>query len=146
MAYNQHPNGTIPGPNASIDYVRAAIKNALKTIPANKLSLGIPTYSLYWFSSDETIRARQAEISYADANFLLKKYQPKLRWDAKQKVHYAIYERNWLNEYIYLEDLSSFKEKIALAKHYKLRGISVFRIGTEDDRVWAFLKKTKPSI
>lgn len=139
MAYNQHPDGTLPGANASVVYVEAAIKNALKEVPAHKLSLGIPTYSLYWFSGSQKVAAKQLEISYADANRLINKHGSQLIWNKQDKVHYAVYNRNWLNEYIYLEDASSFKAKLALAKKFKLRGISVFRIGTEDNRIWALL-------
>ncbi len=139
MAYNQHPDGTIPGPTASADYTEAAITNALQNIPAEKLSLGIPAYSVYWFSGHSTVSLHNIEISYADANSIIKRNHGDLFWNKKYKINYSVYEHNWLNEYVYLEDVDSFKAKLALAKKFNLRGISVFRIGTEDDRIWALL-------
>lgn len=136
MAYNQHPDGTIPGPNASIRYTQAAILHALQFIPADKLSLGIPAYSLYWYSGHTSIAMRQAEISYKDAIQLIRTHHSQIVWSDADKIHYSRYEHNWLNEYVYLEDKHSFKAKQDLAKLYGLRGISVFRIGTEDDGIW----------
>ena len=142
MAYNQHPDGTIPGPNASITYVEAAIQNALKSIPAEKISLGIPAYSLHWYSGHQTIPTRQLEISYKDAMKLIKQHNASITWSHAEQVNYSRYEHHWLNEYVYLEDADSFSAKQALSKKFKLRGISVFRIGTEDQDIWKAINKS----
>lgn len=136
MAYNQHPDGTIPGPNASIGFTSESVNNALKEIPASKLSLGIPAYSLYWYSGHHSIPVRQAEISYKHAISIIKKNNSSITWSQKDKVNFSRYEHNWLNEYVYLEDKHSFKAKQDLVKKFGLRGISVFRIGTEDSGIW----------
>lgn len=141
MAYNQHPDGTIPGPNASINYVKASVEAALVEIPANKLSLGIPTYSLYWYSGYDQIAAHQDEISYQLAKEIMQKHRASLVWDKSEKVYHASYEDNWLNQYIYFEEADSFKAKMAVIKQYHLRGMSVFRIGTEDGKIWGLLGK-----
>jgi spore germination protein YaaH len=141
MAYNQHNGSTIPGPNASVPFVKAAIKNALKEIPANKLSLGVPTYSLHWYSGKDVMTTRQSEISHDEANVLIKQYHPQLFWNTKEKVYHAVFLRNWLNEYLYLEEARSFKVKLALAKKFKLYGISVFCIGDEDKQIWKVLER-----
>lgn len=146
MAYNQHPDGTMPGPNASFSWVDEAIRVTLKSIPAHKISLGVPAYSLYWYAGSSSVKKaispQRLEIDYLEAKKLIEKNHSKVIWNQKDKVNYAVYERNWLNEYIYLEDLNSFKAKVALANKYNLRGISVFRIGTEDTRIWNYLQVT----
>lgn len=145
MAYNQHLGRMAPGPVASISWTEAAIKHTLQHVPAKKISLGIPTYSSFWYTGTRSSRPgsritiQQDEISYKTAMRLLNKYHARLNWDASQKVNYALYSHNWLNEYLFVEDVKSFKAKLALAKKYHLRGISVFRIGTEDPRIWTLL-------
>lgn len=146
MAYNQHAEGTMPGPGASIAWVETAIKDTLKYIPANKISLGVPAYSLYWFtgtasSSSKRVTTQRREIGYHYAKELIDKNHSQIIWNRQDKVNYSIYTRNWLNEYVYLEDANSFKAKLALANKYHLRGVSVFRIGTEDEKIWALLHK-----
>ncbi len=79
---------------------------------------------------------QQAALSYAQVNYLLHKYNIQLQWDAKNYNHYAIFEHNWLNEYLFLEDAASFQAKLELVKKYHLRGISVFTLGDEDPKIW----------
>ncbi len=140
MAYNQHPEGTTPGPTASAAWVEAAIRQTLKYMPARKISLGIPAYSLYWYTGPAPFSTRvstqRLEIAYLDAKNIIEKNHSKIAWNKIDKVHYAVYEHHWLNEYVYLEDVNSFKVKLSLAKKYHLRGVSIFRIGTEDKRIW----------
>ena len=138
MAYNQHEQGTAPGPTASAQWVDAVIQFALQYVPANKISLGIATYSGYWYTgaSSGRIYLHMADMSYDKVNYLLERYHATLQWDDKDKVNYAMYEHNWLNEYIFVEDAKSFAAKLALAKKYHLRGISIFYIGIEDPNLW----------
>lgn len=139
MAYNQHAAGTTPGSTAAAPWVEESIKYALRDIPADKISLGIPTYSTYWYTgSDDNnhIRQRESDIGYDKVSYLLQKYHLTLHWDDQQKVNYVIYEHNWLNEYIFAEDADAFKAKMALVDKYHLRGISVFCLGIEDPKIW----------
>ncbi|OGT36344.1 MAG: hypothetical protein A3F11_10355 [Gammaproteobacteria bacterium RIFCSPHIGHO2_12_FULL_37_14] len=142
MSYDQHEQGTAPGPTASISWVEATIKHTLKFVPAQKVSLGIAVYSAYWYtgnnsgSSTKRITLNLADMNYEQVNSLIKKRDIKLTWDKNNKINYAIYLHNWLNEYLFVEDSQSFKAKIQLAKQYKLRGVSVFSLGNEDPRIW----------
>jgi len=39
-----------------------------------------------------------------------------------------------------MEDVKSFRAKLALAKEKKLRGFSAWVLGPEDERIWEVLK------
>ncbi|MGB6976857.1 MAG: glycosyl hydrolase family 18 protein [Gammaproteobacteria bacterium] len=146
MAYDQHTRGTTPGPVASIPWVEAVIKHTLQFIAPQKISLGIPVYSGYWFTGDhsvngvEQISVHLFDLSYEKVQALMSKYHIKLKWNDIDKVNYAIYEQAWLNQYLFVEDAQSFKAKLALAKKYHLGSISVFRLGIEDPRIWSLLE------
>ena len=148
LTYNQHSDGTTPGPTAGIRWVDAAIRYALQYIPAHKISLGVSAYSGYWYtgtSSDNPsgkIASQFTAIGYDKVKYLLKKYHAKLQWDDKDKINYSIYQHDWLNEYIYAEDARSFKAKLDLVKKYNLRGISMFFLGIEDPQIWNELTKS----
>ena len=143
MTYNQHAEGTTPGSTAGIRWVEAAIKYALTQMPAHKISLGIPAYSNYWYAGATSPTSRftthMSDMSYKKVTEILKKHHAHLKWDPVNKVDYAIFERDWLNEYLFVENAKSFKAKLALAKKYHLRGISVFYIGIEDPGIWKVL-------
>lgn len=140
MAYDQHIGRIAPGPTASFPWVNAVILHTLKFIPAYKLSLGIPAYSTFWYTGmsghSRKITLQNDAVSFEGAVAILKKNQAQVRWDNTNKFYYTIFQRNWLNEYLFMEDVSSFQAKYDLAKKYQLRGMSFFRIGLEDPRIW----------
>lgn len=137
MTYDQHIDGTTPGPNAAYRWVEAALQHTLQFVPASKLSLGIATYSVRWYvGGHDRLGVKTSQISFKAAQDKLKENQATLQWNDKDKFHYAIYDHNWLYQYLYLEDAASFKARYALAKKYKLHGVSVFNLGNEDPGIW----------
>lgn len=133
MSYDQHESGTTPGPYAGLPWVEATIQYALKFIPAEKISLGIPVYSSYWKTNTSV---NVFDLTSNQVNAVIKKHKMSLTWDNFNKVNYAVFLNHWLNEYLFVEDARSFKEKILLVKKYHLRGISVFDLGIEDPGIW----------
>ncbi len=140
MAYDQHGEGTIPGPIASVVWDEKVIKYALTFIPAKKLSLGIPTYSGFWYMSFNPKKKRTIihydAIGYDVLQNIIKKNQPLIFWDKINNINFALFEKNGLNKYLFIEDEKSFKAKLFLVKKYHLRGISVFRLGIENPAIW----------
>lgn len=145
MTYDQHIGKVPPGAIAGLRWVETVIKHALKFIPPQKLSLGIPVYSGFWYTSKNRsgqIAVRNDAISYETVQKLFAKNNAQVFWDNTNKVHYTFYERYWLNQYIFIEDAQSLKAKLALVDKYHLRGISVFRLGIEDSKIWNILSVT----
>lgn len=139
MAYDQHGQGTLPGPIAGFKWVQQVIKVALKEIPCDKISLGLPSYSGYWYLPTEThdrLAVRFRQVDYHETALLKTKYHFHWQWDTANQVHFAYFQHHWLNDYLFIEDSSSFKAKYKLMKRYHLRGMSLFRIGSEDQRIW----------
>lgn len=141
MAYDQHGQGTLPGPISGFKWLQTAIKHALKYIPSHKLSLGIPAYSGYWVMTSRPGRVtiQMNQISYREVKALIKAHNLKLNWDAQDKVNYVFFNHNWLYDHLFIEDARAFKAKYTLIQKYKLRGASVFRLGNEDPAIWKTL-------
>ncbi len=145
MAYNQHGGPTTPGPTASLPWVRQTIKYALRYIASNKISIGIADFSTHWFTGStkidntEKVSIQMRAISYKQVQMLTQQYKKKFIWDNPSAVFYVIYTHDWLDEYIFIENVKSFSAKYDLVKKYKLRGISVFDLGTEDSNIWNLL-------
>ena len=52
MTYAQHTGGSTPGPVAGYTWMEDALKYVLSLgVPPSKISLGIPAYSDWWYSS-----------------------------------------------------------------------------------------------
>jgi spore germination protein YaaH len=149
MTYDQHGEGTIPGPIASIVWDKKVLDNALRSIPANKLSLGIPTYSGLWYMNmndkSKRITTRYDVVNFKTTLFIRNKFQPPIIWDDINKIHYMIYTPNVLNRYLFLEDAASVKAKLELANEHHLHSISGFRLGVEDPMIWDTLPNPNAS-
>ncbi|HVE35887.1 MAG TPA: glycosyl hydrolase family 18 protein [Gemmatimonadaceae bacterium] len=140
MTYAQHTGGTPPGPVAGYTWMEDALKFALSTgVPPSKISLGIPSYSDWWYPSYDTkagARMRGTDIAFAKAESLLTKNHAQLVWDDREKAGYAFWSNAGVNEFLWLEDARAFAAKFELVQKYGLRGYSVWVLGSEDPKVW----------
>jgi spore germination protein YaaH len=140
MTYAQHTGGTPPGPVAGFPWMEAALKYVLSLgVPPAKISLGIASYSDWWYPTYDTragARMSGRDISYADGMAVLAKHGVAPVWDDVQKTPYAMFPVNGVNQFVFLEDARAFTAKLALVSKYKLRGYSVWVLGMEDPKTW----------
>lgn len=142
MAYNQHGGSTTPGTTSSFPWVEQAVKYALQYVPANKISVGVADYSSHWYTGQtkkdgvDKVAVRARAINYETTVNLIKEQHAAVVWNKQLSIPYAIFERNWLTEYVFIENKKSFKKKLSLVKRFHLNGISVFDLGTEDPAIW----------
>ncbi len=145
MTYDEHTSLTPPGPVAGMPWFKRMLNYLLKIgIPANKISLGIPDYSGYWFPTWEPkggARSTHIEISYRGARDLLDEFGVKERWMESQQVNYAYWEEGGVFNWLFMEDTKSFAPKFDVAKKHNLLGISVWVLGDEDPGIWNVLQK-----
>jgi len=148
MTYDRHTTLTTPGPVAPYEWVEKTLQELLRKIPATKLSLGIPVYSGYWTTgiipigdkiqglSKFSFRSREKQIGYDKLSELMNQFRKPLIWDNEAKSSYLMHSNKGLYEYIFAENARSFKARIELAKKYHLRGVSVWKMGLEDPKIW----------
>lgn len=137
MAYDQHSGGTTPGSACEPQWLKKIIVYALKTIPASKISVGLPVHSSYWYTAiGRNMYVSESDLTYAQAEFLLKEHNAKIVWDKKTNVPYAIFNDDNLDRFVYLQNVATFKTQLALVEKYHLRGISLWCLGYEDPNIW----------
>ena len=143
MTYAQHTGGSTPGPVAGYPWMESALRYVLaQGVPPEKISLGIPAYSDYWFSGyDERngARPRGNDIGYDALTAIMRRAGATPRWDRTQRAWWAMWERNGVFEHAWIEDARAFREKLGLVRRYRLRGYSVWLIGLEDPRTWSIV-------
>lgn len=148
MSYDQHTRRTPPGPVAGVEWMERIVKYLLaEGVPAEKLSLGIPNYSVHWFADYTEEKggfSNGRQVGYSTVQYLLGKYDAKPLWNEKAGCNYAMWDNDGVYEYLYIEDARSLKPKLDLLKKYNLRGVSVWVLGKEDKQFWDVLgKETK---
>lgn len=148
MTYSEHTRRTTPGPVAGLPWTRDALEYFLRFVPAEKLSLGIPTYGGRWYTRYDptgTDRASSTSesVSWSWGSGFAERNGATIQWDPVQQVPYASYMVGGINEWLFLEDVRAFKAKLDLAKEKKVRGFSVWVLGPEDPRIWEMLKNDR---
>jgi spore germination protein YaaH len=145
MTYDQHTHRTTPGPVAGLSWMEAVIGYVLPLVPASKISLGIPFYSYRWQPSFQNNQAHVwgRSLDYDEARGLAERFGGKWQWDDKEKVSFTYYLNSYINEFLFLEDARSFAAKLELVPKYGFRGISVWRLGHEDPKIWDQLRASR---
>ena len=148
MTYSENTRRTPPGPVASLEWMRANIDYFLKYVPKGKLSLGVPTYGDHWYTrADPTIpehaRSWAETVGWTWGSGIAERHGATMQWDSVAGVPYAYFSNGGVYEWVFLENARSFREKMELARSYRLRGFSVWVLGPEDPAIWDYLK-TQP--
>lgn len=142
MTYSQHTRRTPPGPQAGIPWVEDVVAWFLERMPPEKLSLGIPTGSQHWYTSQEDRIQPEMALSYSEniswprAMALVERNGAQLIWSDEHQVPYAFYSRGGTFEWLFLENAQSFRAKLDVVRRHRLRGFSVWVIGSEDPGIW----------
>jgi len=132
MAYDEHWIGGAPGPVASLPWVRKVVDYAVRTIPRNRLLLGIAAYGYDWSSRGNRT------VSWKEARQLTARYGwQRVVWDNKASSPCLVYrDNNGVRHEVWFENEHSLRPKLDLVRAYDLRGIAVWRLGYEDASFW----------
>jgi spore germination protein YaaH len=144
MTYDQHTRWTPPGPVAGWAWTVGNLDYALKFVPPQKLSLGIPLYGYHWFAGTPIKPAEKPNpsaeyISTPDALDLARAYGGQTQWDPVDRTPWLYFYRDDEREWIFYTDARAFHERYALAKERGLQGFCSWVLGTEDPGIWDLL-------
>jgi len=152
MTYDQHTRWTAPGPVAGWAWTTGNLDYALKFVPAQKLSLGIPLYGYHWFagtpakSDDKSGDKPNPSAEYIgtdDALDLAKAYGGHVEWDSTDRAAWFYFYRADMREWIFFTDAHTFRERYTLVKERGLQGFCSWVLGTEDPAIWDLLPSHK---
>jgi len=148
MTYDQHTRWTVPGPVAGWSWTVENLDYALKVVPKEKLSLGIPLYGYHWFTGApikenelavEKPNPTADYIGTANAMQLAAAYNGKIQWDSEDHSAYFYFYRDQMREWIFFTDLRTFKDRYELVQKDGLQGFCSWVLGEEDPAIWTFL-------
>lgn len=148
MTYDQQTRWTAPGPVAGWNWTVENLDYALKVVPKDKLSLGIPVYGYHWYSGepiedkatgDEKPNPSADYINAIDATQLAEAYNGKIQWDPEDRATFFYFYRDNLREWVFYTDLRTFRERYQLVEQRGLEGFCSWVLGSEDPAIWTIL-------
>ncbi len=139
MGYSEHSDTDSPGPIASTPWVGKILAYAKgQKVPLEKVFLGIPLYGYDW---DKNTDASGKDLTYGEVEKLLSKYGAHEKWDQQNNSPYFTYVKNNHTHEVWFENSKSIEKKIELAKNAGLAGVTFWRLGEEDPKIWSMLEQ-----
>ncbi|MGH9398159.1 MAG: glycosyl hydrolase family 18 protein [Terriglobia bacterium] len=144
MTYDQHTSFTPPGPVAGYPWVIENLDYALRFVPKNKLSLGIPLYGYHWYAGlpqhgQPKPNIKADYVSTPEAVHLAEAYQGKIEWDPVDRTAWFYFYRDDTREWVFYTDTRTFEERLSLVKARGLQGFCSWVLGAEDPGIWNLL-------
>lgn len=134
MTYDQNGPWGAPGPVSGLPWVESVVKYAVTQIPSAKVMIGLPAYGYDWNTTTNT--GHKAVIWKGIAN-LLSTTGAVPQWDAYNQSPWFSYTAADASKHIvWYENTASITAKTRLVKQYALGGVSVWRLGMEDESFW----------
>lgn len=137
MAYDEHNSVSNPGPISSQQWIEAATDKVAKYVPNDKLVLCLAAYGYDWTAKGDDNQA----LAYNDAMSLAADTQSDIRFDSDTYSLDFAYKNDGTLHQIYLNDAVTNFNTLRFGTEYGLAGFSVWRLGTEDKRLWKFYNK-----
>ncbi len=146
MTYGQHTGYTPPGPVGGYPWMIENLDYALKFVPKEKLSLGIPLYGFHWYaempvSGQNKPNIKAKSISAPDAMHLATAYKGQVQWDAADRTAWFYFYRDDVREWVFFTDKRTFLERYTLANDRSIEGFCSWVLGTEDPAIWSVLPR-----
>lgn len=128
MAYDQHGEGSSPGPVAGLDWVKEELTFTMAGLSAGHTLLGIPLYGRTWTNGSGST------ASYDDAVSALQASGARIDYDFGAQTPYIVSAD--ASTITYFDDADSLQRKIGLAHQLGLGGVAAWRLGFEDPAFW----------
>ncbi|MCI3923117.1 glycosyl hydrolase family 18 protein [Paenibacillus sp. TRM 82003] len=146
MAYDEHwASSPVAGSVGSLPWVENGVKRIIEQgVPPSKIVLGVPFYTRIW--TEQTVDGKQKVSSKAVGMDTVrgivaeKKLKPVL--DAATGQNYVEYEEDGALKKIWIEDDTSMKGRVEIAKKLGLAGIASWSRNFANDSVWRTIEET----
>lgn len=134
MAYNEHyPDGE-PGSISSLLFVEKAIDEAMKNVSSEKIVLCVAAYGFDWEKGKLGTR-----ITYQKLISIANELNQPVYFNFSQSDLTMRYTDDDGNQHeLHCNDAAGIFNIMRTAQDYNAAGVSLWYIGSEDDRVWKF--------
>lgn len=137
MAIDEHTDDSNPGDLSNQRWVEEMLDSVCTKIPSEKVILTVQGGGYDWpeSSTGKSISYQQA-VSFAQENKSKITYDP-----VSSNLHYTYYDLDSLEHTVYFTDAATNFNEIRMADDWATGGVALWRLGSEDPRLWSFFQK-----
>jgi len=133
-AYDQHSKDTKAGPISDQKWIEEKVDKLARNIPAGKIVLDIADQGYDWDNKDSAV-----EQTYQQALVTARESDAVVDFDNNTYgTHFQYYDdKNQIHNVHFVDAATNFNA-IRFATEYGLAGTALWRLGSEDSRLWGF--------
>ncbi len=138
MAYDEYSAGSDAGPVSSQKWIEEQTGKIVKQTSPQKIILGLGAYGYDWSSNkdDNTSVTYMQAITKASASNAVIDFN-----DNTFNLNYSYTDSKNLTHTVFFNDAASIFNTMRFSSEYPLAGTALWRLGSEDSRVWNFYDK-----
>lgn len=137
MLFDEHNDGSAPGPIASITWSQEILKNL--PIPQEKTVVCLGSYGYEWkVNSNEPAKY----VSFGDIMEAAGASKLKSQWDPVSRNPYLRYIKDNTSYISWFLDAATAYNQLKLAVIYGIQGVAIKELGYEDPGIWKFINKS----
>lgn len=135
MTYDNHWSTSAAGPIAPIDWVDEVLTYAATVVPPEKTYVGIHFYGYDWIGNTAQ------DLDWQQVRKRIEQSQAQVQRDESGEAWFTYDDGRHT---VYFADAASVRAKLeaVFARHPKLAGIAIWRLGNEDPQVWAVIRES----
>jgi len=137
MAIDEHNDGSNAGDLSNQHWVEEILDNVCSRIPSEKVILTIAGGAYDWPENSVG-----KPIGYQQAISTARENSSKITFDPNSaNLHYTYYDQDSLQHTVYFTDAATNFNVIRMADDWATGGVALWRLGSEDPRLWTFFQK-----
>ncbi len=137
MAYDQHWSESVPGPISDQKWIEKETDEIAKKVPPSKIVLAIAAYGYDWPEGEEG-----EIVTYQHALSTARTFNSTIHFDNNSyNCSYSYTDVDSTDHQVYFLDAGSNFNTIRFADQYGTAGVALWRLGSEDERIWKFYSR-----
>lgn len=137
MAYDEHYGASTPGAVSSQRWMEKVLDETAAKVPSEKIILCLAGYGYDWAEGQEA-----ETITYQQALANAKQYGATIEFDNNTyNNHYRYTDGDSTRHEVHFTDAATAFNTLRFADEYGTAGTAVWRLGSEDERIWSFYKR-----
>ena len=135
MAYDQHTDLSNAGDVSNQEWVEEKLDNICNKVDADKVSLALACYGYDWPKNSVG-----KSVTYEEAITSAVNYKSKVTYNlTSANLNYSYKDGSNIEHDVYFTDAATYFNIIRKADDWGVAGIALWRLGSEDKRLWSFL-------